>query len=127
MFLSFVVFVVVASGATVYKSGADERKVRWQTDKFSCTSLLFEFYSRDGVLAFKTNDILQQANSSALVILKSTGVTCANFKMMLREIEHLNFPSRESTRILVRIVNRWGTKILSFRMAISKIIALKFL
>ena len=68
MILSFAVFVVVASGATVYKSGAGERKVRWQTDKFSCTSLLFEFHSRDGVLAFKTNDILQQANSSALVI-----------------------------------------------------------
>ena len=68
MILSFAVFVVVASGATVYKSGADERKVRWQTDKFSCTSLLFEFHSRDGVLAFKTNDIPQQVNSSALVI-----------------------------------------------------------
>lgn len=29
--------------------------------------LLFEFHSRDGVLASKTNDILQQAKFSALV------------------------------------------------------------
>ena len=43
--------------------------------------------------------------------MKSKGVTCANFKMMLREIEHPNFPSRESTRILVSIVNRLGTKL----------------
>ena len=52
--------------------------------------------------------------------------------MMLREIEHLNFPSRESTLLhgmdrSPSIVNRWGTKILSFGMVISKIIALKFL
>ena len=31
--------------------------------------------------------------------------------MMLREIEHPNFPSRESIRILVSIVNRLGTKL----------------
>ena len=73
--------------------------------------------------------------------------------MLSREIEHLNFPSRESTLlhvtnpsqprpqgfslpthflreipgdevgILVSIINRWVTKILSFGMAISKIIA----
>ena len=29
--------------------------------------LLFEIHSRDGELAFNTNDILQQANFSALV------------------------------------------------------------
>ena len=34
LILSFAVFVVVASGATVYKSGADEKKVRRQTDTF---------------------------------------------------------------------------------------------
>lgn len=34
LILSFAVFVVVASGATVYKSRADEKKVRWQADTF---------------------------------------------------------------------------------------------
>ena len=49
--------------------------------------------------------------------------------MMLREIEHLNFPSRESTLLhgmdrSPSIVNQGG---ISFGMVFSKIIALKFL
>ena len=59
LILPFSVFVVVASGATVYKSGADEKKLRWQADTFRCTLIAFRI--------FKTNDILQQANFSALV------------------------------------------------------------
>ena len=43
LILSFAVFVVVASGATVYKSRADEKKVRWQTDTFWCTYCFSNF------------------------------------------------------------------------------------
>lgn len=43
LILSFAVFVVVASGATVYKSRADEKKVRWQADTFWCTYCFSNF------------------------------------------------------------------------------------
>ena len=43
LILSFAVFVVVASGATVYKSGEDEKKVRRQTDTFWCTYCFSNF------------------------------------------------------------------------------------
>ena len=59
-----------------FRSDSLQKPSRWEKGKVAgryimMYVLLFEFHSRDGVSAFKTNDILQQATFSALVTWKA--------------------------------------------------------